>query len=51
MTLSSIVLVPMPYTYMVCQLIQGKMYDIAINLISGNVIHLYGMSTDPMENV
>ena len=51
MTLPSVQLVAMSYIYMICKLIQWTMYDIAINSISDNVIHLYGMSTDPLENV
>jgi hypothetical protein len=59
MTLPLIKLVAVTYNDMVCALmygkcmtlIQGKMYDIAISSISGNVIHLCGMSTDTMENV
>ena len=41
----------MSYIFMICQLIPWTMYDIAIIPISGNVIHFYDMSTDPMENV
>ena len=41
----------MSYISMICQLIPWTMYDIAIIPISGNVIHFYDMSTDPMENV
>ena len=51
MTLPSVQLVAMSYIDVVCQLIQWKMYDIIIRSISGSVIHLYGMSTDTMENV
>ena len=51
MTLPSFRLVAMSYIFLICQLIPWTMYDIAIISISGNVIHFFDMSTDPMDNV